>query len=64
MSTQKPVAITAVYLKTIGDRAIVEVEIDGAWVEVINNHYDGDNIISHIVEANGIRRALAERGPV
>lgn len=63
MSKQNPVSITAVYLKTLDSRLIVEVEINGVWVEVINDHYDGDNLISHIVEANGIRRAQTLRGP-
>lgn len=55
---QEPVPITGVFLKRIGQYAIVEVEIAGKWVEVIREHADG--FYSHIVEPLGIRRAAGD----
>lgn len=59
MGTQKPVAVSGIHLLRIGEHAIVKVEIDSQWIEVIRERYDG--AFSHIVEPSGIRRA-AENG--
>ena len=42
------------------ERAVVEVEIDGRWVEVIRERADG--AFSHIVEPLGIQAALDAAG--
>jgi hypothetical protein len=56
---QKPVPITGVHLKRIGDYAYVAVEIDGEWVDVIRERLDSN--FSHIVEPGGMLKALAEK---
>jgi hypothetical protein len=53
--TKDTIILTAVMLVRKGDYVAVEVEIDGRWVEVIRERYDG--YFSHIVEPAGIRRA-------
>ena len=50
-----PVAVTGIWLVRIGNEAIVRAEIDGAWVDVIREGFDGS--YSHIVEPGGMRRA-------
>jgi len=50
-----PVAVTGIWLVRLGDHAIVKAEIDGVWVEVIREGYDGS--FSHIVEPGGMRGA-------
>jgi len=55
---QEPVLATGVRLATLGDRILVEVEISGVWVEVINEYYDGNLSISHIVEPLGMTKAF------
>ena len=51
-----------IWLRREGDYAIVEVEFDGEWVEVIREHIDGN--FSHCVHPVGIQeqmyRALME----
>jgi len=49
------VAISAVQLFRLGDHAIVRVEVDGEWREVISERIDGS--FSHIAEVAGIRAA-------
>jgi hypothetical protein len=44
------------------ERAVVEVEIDGRWVEVIRERLDGP--FSHIVELPGIQAALEKKSIV
>lgn len=56
---QDPVTISGVHLKRIGDYAIVAVEVDGQWVDVIKEFHDGN--FSHIVEPNGIRRCMEKQ---
>lgn len=49
--------ITAIMLQTTAEaprRLHVSVEIGGKWVVAINEYYDGDHNISHIVERPGI----------
>lgn len=47
--------ITAVWLKRLGKDAVVEIEVDGKWIEVIRERFDG--AFSHIVESSGMVRA-------
>jgi hypothetical protein len=51
--SQEPVAVTGVHLKRIGDHAVVSVEIDGKWVDIIKEHVNGP--FSHFCEPSGIR---------
>lgn len=53
------ISVSGVMLRRVGDHAVVEVEIDGRWVEVIREALDGN--FSHIVEPRGIRRTQAEK---
>lgn len=48
------VPISGVHLVKIGEYVIVNVEIDGKWIEVIKEHESGS--FSHICEPAGIRR--------
>jgi hypothetical protein len=50
--------ITAVWLKRLGDRVLVEAEIGGRWVPLIEEHFDG--AFSHIIETGGIRKRLSD----
>lgn len=52
---QVPICVSGVWLRRIGDKAIVAVEIRGKWIDVITEDIDGN--FSHIVEPNGIRSA-------
>jgi hypothetical protein len=49
------VGITAIWLRNLGDRLIVEVEIDGKWISVMDD-FGGpmEFAVSHIVEARGV----------
>jgi hypothetical protein len=59
----EPVGVTGIWLVRIGDAAIVKAEIDGHWVEVIREGFDG--FYSHIVEPGGMRAASKKaREPV
>lgn len=49
----------AIHLYRNGDYAIVAVEIDGRWIEVIREFIDSN--FSHIVEPEGIARAAAKQ---
>jgi hypothetical protein len=56
------VPVTGVHLKRVGNRAVVAVEIDGKWVDIIEEHYEGN--FSHICEPSGMRgRAALSRSP-
>ena len=61
---QEPITVSGIQLVRIGDYAIVNVEVDGKWVEVIREHVEGS--FSHIVEPSGIRTKLAAKkhGPI
>jgi hypothetical protein len=48
------VVVSAVWLRRSGDYAIVSVEIDGIWREVVREHIEGP--FSHIAEARGADR--------
>jgi hypothetical protein len=50
------VSVQGVMLRRSGSDAIVEVEIEGKWVEVIREQADAN--YSHIVEPHGIRNAV------
>jgi hypothetical protein len=56
--TQTPVVVTGIWLRAEGDSAVVLVERDGRWVEVIRETKDSP--FSHIVEPNGIRQRCGE----
>lgn len=48
----------AIWLRREGDFAVVLIEKDGAFVEVIREPLDGP--FSHIVEPSGIKAKLSE----
>lgn len=50
------IAITAVHLKRIGNKAIVAIEVDGRWVDVIEER--ADDSYSHIIELTGLQTAI------
>jgi hypothetical protein len=52
------VSVTGIHLVAEGGDAVVRVEIDGRWVEVIREGLDGP--FSHIVEPGGIEQAAAK----
>lgn len=61
-----PVQITAIHLDAAktSDRDFgsirVSVEIDGRWVQILNENFDPDGFhISHIVEGLGIKSKAA-----
>ena len=45
---QEPITVSGIQLVRIGDYAVVNVELNGKWVEVIREHVEGS--FSHIVE--------------
>jgi hypothetical protein len=51
------ISISGIFLRREGEHAVVEVEVDGRWVEICREHMDGS--FSHIVEPVGIRRQCA-----
>ena len=53
--TDKSVTISGLWLRRSGNNAVVSVEIDGKWLDVITEHVDGQ--FSHIVEPCGIKEA-------
>lgn len=62
----KPVPVTGVWLLGDGRDAVVRVEVDGRWVDVIRERLpdpgDGELWpVSHIVEPDGIRSVMQER---
>lgn len=61
-----PVTITAIHLDVayttdqLMGQAKVSVEIDGRWVELLNEKFDPTGFhISHIVEGIGIKQRIA-----
>lgn len=57
------ISVTGVWLRGDGADAVVLVEVNGAWVEVIREylgHPDGIWPASHIVESRGIAAVLSE----
>ena len=56
--SQEPIAISGIHLARNGDHAIVAIEVEGRWIEVIREFAEGP--FSHIVEPEGMRRALRE----
>lgn len=54
----EPFAVEGVWLRRDGDHAVVLVEVEGEWHEVIREHYDGN--FSHITESGGIRSRVNE----
>lgn len=48
----------AIWLRRVGIHAVVYVEFDGQWVEVIREPVDCP--FSHIVEPSGISRRIKE----
>jgi len=51
---QCPVVVSGIWLRAEGQHAVVLVERDGRWVEVIREPLDAP--FSHIIEPNGIRQ--------
>lgn len=51
------ITVSGVMLCRIGDHAIVKVEQNGQWVEVIREFLDSN--FSHIVEPSGMRDRIA-----
>lgn len=54
---ERTIAVSGIMLRRSGDRVIVEAEIDGRWVEVIDELHDSS--FSHIVEPAGMKAKLA-----
>lgn len=56
MAKSDPEPVTAVWVRNIGNRIQMLVEIDGVWRVVVDDHHDcGESVISHIVEARAFR---------
>ena len=55
---QEPIAVEGVWLRKEGARAIVLVQVDGEWVEVIRESVDAP--FSHTVDAERDATAAAE----
>lgn len=53
-----PVPVTGIHLVRIGDNVIVNAEIDGKWVTVIEEY--ADSRFSHIIEPSGMRAAASK----
>lgn len=53
--------ISAIKLVRLGDDAVVLIESNGYWSEVIREPYDA--CYSHIVEEGGMRKAIEEQEP-
>lgn len=49
----------AVWLVAEGDYAIVKIEVDGKWIEIIRERLDSP--FSHIVEPSGIQNAIEKQ---
>jgi hypothetical protein len=49
------IAISGVWLRRVGNRAVVAVEVNGQWRDVITE--DCDAAFSHIAEISGIAKA-------
>lgn len=56
-----PIGVTAIWLKRLGDKVVVEAEVEGRWVEIISEHHDGS--YSHIAESGGIMNAVLRSIP-
>jgi hypothetical protein len=54
---KEPIAVTGIHLLRIGDNIIVNAEIDGKWVTVIEEYAEAP--FSHIVEPAGMRARAA-----
>ena len=54
----KRIEISGIMLRRSGDHVILEAEIEGRWVELIDELHDSN--FSHIVEAAGMRLAFAK----
>ena len=65
--TKTGVLVTGVWLRREGADAVVLVELDGRWIEVIREHAAHESQFSHIVEPAGIaaaeRRAIERASP-
>ena len=53
MPKQVAVAVDGIWLRREGDHAVVLVERDGRWLEIIREYIDAP--FSHICEPNGVR---------
>ncbi len=53
--TETTISVSGVWLRRVGDNAVVAVEIDGRWRDVIIERSEGN--FSHIVEVSGIAKA-------
>jgi hypothetical protein len=61
MTKQKPVCVTGIWLRTEGDKIIVEAEIGGEWIPIITDYLaSSEAVISHIVEPLGMLAAKAK----
>lgn len=59
--TENTVVISGVMLHVSGDDAVVELEIDGMWYEIVRCNMSGP--FSHIVEPAGIVRCMETGKP-
>lgn len=48
----------AIWLVAEGDYAIVKIEVNGKWVELIRERLDSS--FSHIIEPSGIKKRIEE----
>jgi hypothetical protein len=56
-----PVEVTGIWLlRVTGQGIVVRAEIDGRWVDVISERFDGE--FSHIVEPGGMLTAVKRAG--
>lgn len=54
-----PISVTGIHLVRIGDNVMVNAEIDGKWVTVIEEYAEAP--FSHIVEPSGMRAAAEKQ---
>jgi len=58
---KKSICITGLMLRNTEEHIIVELEIDGKWIEIINDFVGRMAVpVSHIIEPGGIEKARAE----
>ena len=53
---QRKTGYGAIWLRRVGNFAVVEIEKDGEWIEVMREHVDGN--FSHIIEPLGIEACM------
>ena len=59
MTTETPVVVSAIWLRREGNHAVVLIERDGKWHEIIVEPLDSQ--FSHIIEPSGVRAVCGEK---